>query len=172
MASLVRRDRPLEDDLLILILVEPVHLERADELTRLVPIYSPHAVIWSYVENGAPRLAAFVRSRGEQERAAQSPAIEIKSTARAFQSERRARHAAGTPRSHGSRPVLRLTGTEPDSFESPAAPSPDEPLVGEKEDGPLDPMALTDEELEMLLSDAWLDDNGGKGDEPSQHAGP
>lgn len=146
MADLIEHELALRAherrEAMVLLVVEPETLPHAGELVAAAARYTPHAVCWRFRERDEPQLQSFPHTReGAPAAAEPGPAgITIRPGVARVIAPRR-RHIEPTPK-------LRLTG-EPDDIAG----------EEEEEDGeaPSEPQrpALSEEELEILLSDDW-----------------
>jgi hypothetical protein len=149
MADLIEHELALRAherrEAMVLLIIEPDALPHARDLVAAAARYTPHAVCWRYSEADEPQLRAFPYTAPGAGGASESgpptpPTITIRPGVAHVIAPRRRRHIEPTPK-------LRLTG-EPDDVESDEPPSDQGPAEPEK---PI----LSDEELEILLSDDW-----------------
>jgi len=133
-----------------LLVVEPGRVHRSAELVRAVERFAPQVNRWRYDADGEPKLRGFVLEQAEVT-GGNGVSMAPGAGARSFP--------------HHAPPTLRLTGEM-------APTGPAEELAGADEERAEEEMAggarelLTDEELEMLLSDGPLPedfDRGGEG---------
>ncbi len=159
MADLVEHERALRSggpaSPLVLIVVEPDGVPGAGALVDAATRYTPHAVCWRYGASDEPRLAAFIdpAHAGRTD----DPTETGPTPGPARPTPTSIPGAADTIRPHptpSGQPRLRLTGEGSDVSHN----------EGEREptEDPERPV-LSEEELEMLLSDEWDRQTGGGG---------
>lgn len=129
---------------MVVLVVEPDRVPMATELVGAVLRYVPHAVCWRFDADREPQLRAFDEGpRAREVIGAQGPGVTV-------------RRDVGPIRPRPTQspaPRLRLTADEP--IDAPLEPRPDE-----EEDAEPERPALSEEELDMLLSDDWEDQTG------------
>ena len=143
MADLIEHELALQArrrrEAMVLLVVEPDELPNALALVAAAARYTPHAVCWRFSEREEPQLRAFAAVAGGMPAEEENPLpiVTIRPGVAHVIAPRRRRHIEPTPK-------LRLTG-EPESIagdEPEGSPEPEKPI-------------LSEEELEILLSDDW-----------------
>lgn len=155
-----------ERSLLAALVVEPSEVPRASELAELAPRYAPSTILWQYREDASPQLSTYLTVETDR-------SVEVKQPATAASRPADAPALAHAHASHASpassHPSLRLAGDGPA-----LAPLDDRNAAEEAADddsASLDALALSDEELAMLLSDEWETDDA-EGDDAPPRQGP
>lgn len=152
MADLVEHEQSLRArqrrEPMVLLLVEPESLAHAQALAAAAARYTPHAVCWRFGAADDPQLRAFeIEPEGPtRDAGAAGPGVTVSPDVAEALGPRR-RHVAAGPR-------LRLTEDAPPVEADEAELERGAPEVGEGGDEPERPL-LTEEELEILLSDDW-----------------
>lgn len=128
------------DRVFLLVVVEPDQVPQAQALARAAAVHAPHAGVWQYRANASPQLSALVTTDVR-------PAIEIKTPMGRIAKRI---HRIARALEHG--PTLRLAGT--DSVRpAPQEESNETNELTETESADSDSVALTAEELTMLLAE-------------------
>lgn len=146
MADLIEHELALRAherrEAMVLLVIEPDTLPHAQELVAAAARYTPHAVCWRFCEHEEPQLRAYAPERESAEAPSEGgPAgVTIRPGVVHVIAPRRRRHIEATPK-------LRLTGESADV-------AGDESEADQDSSEPERPV-LSDEELEILLSDDW-----------------
>jgi hypothetical protein len=174
-----------EDAPLILLLVEPERVPLAALLTDAIELYAPAVTPWLYADDGSPQLRAveasdlekwFGRGTSIEDQTAGDPAIEAGPTLKLVGPGSRDPSGGGAPHTHPKvggevHPATELGSADerahpprsvhPEVSSTPASENRGTTSHGDGGAETVDPPPLlTDEELSMLLSDEWRDDEG------------
>jgi hypothetical protein len=171
MAMLCALTGEAEDAPLILLLVEPSRIRLAAALIDAAELYLPSVTCWMYVDDGSPQLRAVEPSDLEAwGRAAPVAAADTNDSGMAGPALKLVDPDDEPGGGGGSRTPVKPTVPKAREAQKPRETGADgsendgDPGSGSGEDGSPEssvesPVALTDEELSMLLADEWRDED-------------